>query len=67
MTIDQIREHVVQLSDPEKGLLAGDILASMAPPEYDVSDEEALERTRELESGEVKDISFDELKRRVGR
>ncbi|MCF6312044.1 MAG: addiction module protein [Verrucomicrobiales bacterium] len=67
MTVDQIREQVVLLSDQEKSLLAGDILASIAPSTYDVSDDEVIERVQELEEGKVQDISFDELKRRLGR
>jgi len=35
---------------------------SESQPDYDVSDEEVLERKRELDSGEVADISFEELK-----
>ena len=67
MTLEQIREQVVHLSDQEKGLLAEDILTSMPPPEYDVSDEDVQQRIRQLEVGEIEDISFDELKKRIGR
>jgi|GEM_PF-1456528 len=67
MTVDQIRKEADQLSDAQKGQLASDILASMEPPAYDVPDEDVIARVRELENGEVEDISFAELKRRVGR
>ena len=67
MTWEQLKEEVNELSDEQKGRLASDLLASMAPPSYDVSDEEVMERARQLESGEVEDISFGELKQRLGR
>lgn len=67
MTIDEIRKEVQALDDSDKGLLAGELLESMKPSEYWVSDEEVHERARQLESGEVEGITFDELRRRLGR
>ena len=67
VTLEQLKEEANELSDEQKGRLASDLLASMAPPSYDVSDEEVIERIRQLESGEVADISFGELKKRMGR
>lgn len=61
MTVDQIREHAVELSDMEKGQLASDSLASMAPSKYDVSDEEVLQRVREAEEDPTIMITHDEL------
>jgi hypothetical protein len=39
-----------------------DLLATLHHPDYDVSDEEVAKRVEETESGEVEDISFEELK-----
>ncbi|MEO0413531.1 MAG: hypothetical protein AAF226_01110 [Verrucomicrobiota bacterium] len=67
MTLTEIKTEAEALDDKEKGILAENLLSSMAPPPYWVSDEEVLERARQLETGEVQGISFEELKRRVGR
>lgn len=67
MTLAEIRSQTKNLDDEEKGILAEELLCSMAPPSYSVSDDEVMERVRQLESGEVEGISFEELKRRVGR
>jgi hypothetical protein len=67
MTLQEIRSEATSLCDLDKGKLATDLLSMIKPSEYWVTDEEALERVRQLESGEVKEISFDELKKRIGR
>ena len=67
MTLEELKEEANMLSDEQKGRFASDLLASMTPPSYDVSDEEVMERSRQLESGEVEDISFGELNKRLGR
>ena len=67
MTLQEIRSEATSLCDLDKGKLVTDLLSMITPSQYWVTDEEALERVRQLETGEVKEISFDELKRRIGR
>lgn len=67
MTLQEIRSEATSLCDLDKGKLVADLLSMITPSEYWVTDEEALERVRQLESGEVKEISFDELKKKLGR
>lgn len=67
MTIDEIRKEVRKLTDTEKARLAEDLLIEIEPSSYWVSDEEVHQRVRELETGEVEDISFEELKHRLGK
>lgn len=67
MTIDEIRIKTQSLDDSEKGILAEELLQSIAPSDYSVTDEEVHERARQLESGEVEGITFEELKKRLGR
>jgi hypothetical protein len=67
MTLQEIKNEASSLCDLDKGKLASELLSMITPSEYWVTDEEALERVRQLESGEVEEISFDELKKRIGR
>ena len=67
MTLQELKSEAQTLCDQEKGTLAAELLSMMSPSDYWVSDEEVLERVREIESGEVEEISFKELKRRLGK
>ena len=67
MTAEQILEEVARLPKESRGDLAAEIIASLGQPDYDVTDAKVAERVRELESGEVQDISSDELRARMGR
>ena len=67
MTIDEIRLEAKSLDDSEKGQLAKELLDMIPPSEYWVTDDEVHERVRQLEDGELQDISFEELKSRLGR
>jgi hypothetical protein len=67
MTLQELKSEVVSLCDLEKGKLAEDLLSMIKPSDYWVTDEEALERVRQLETGEVQEITFSELKKRIGR
>ena len=67
MNLEQIRQEIITLSEKDKGLLAGDILSSMRPSQYHVSDEGVAKRVEETASGRVQDISFDELRRRFNK
>jgi hypothetical protein len=62
MSIEELREEATRLPETERGQLIVDLLATLTDPDYDVSDEEVARRVAETESGEVEDISFDELK-----
>ena len=67
MTLEEIRSEAKSLDDSEKGSLAADLLEMITPSEYWVSDEEVLERVRQLETGEAEEITFTELKKRLGK
>jgi len=62
MSIEELREEATRLPETERGQLIVDLLATLTDRDYDVSDEEVARRLAETESGEVEDISFDELK-----
>ena len=62
MTIEELRDEARRLPAKERGSLAADLLESLGPADYDVSDEEVLRRVAESESGEAADISFEELR-----
>ena len=62
MTVEELSAEASKLSERERGLLAANILSTLEPGAYDVSDEEVLRRVEESKSGSVRDISFDELK-----
>jgi Glu-tRNA(Gln) amidotransferase subunit E-like FAD-binding protein len=61
-TVDSIVSQASELSDRERAAIVERLLEGLPTPNYDVSDEEVQERRRELESGEVEDISLAELK-----
>ena len=65
MTVDELRKEAEQLSENERGHLVADLLASFGVPHYDVSDDEVTRRVTETESGDVEDISYEELRSRV--
>lgn len=62
MTVEELSAEASKLSERERGSLAANILSTLEPGAYDVSDEEVLRRVEESKSGSVSDISFDELK-----
>ena len=61
-TVDSIVSQASELSNTERAAIVERLLEGLSTPNYDVSDEEVQERRRELESGEVEDISLAELK-----
>ena len=63
MTIEEIEAQVDRLPQDERGTLISRLIESLGAPEYDVSDEEVRRRVNEVESGEVQDISHEELLR----
>lgn len=61
MSVEEIRAQAKHLSRKEQGDLVSALIEDLGRPDYDVSDEEVLERVRQIESGEVQDISHEEL------
>ena len=62
MSIEELKQEATRLPETERGQLIVDLLATLHQADYDVSDEEVSRRVKETESGEVEDISFEELK-----
>ncbi len=67
MKIAEIEKEALTLSEQERGHLAAVLLATLPPPETDVSDEEVWQREAEMESGRVQPISHEEFVRVVER
>ncbi len=68
--ISQVREWPpmnTKLSEPDRAELAAFLLGSLEEAHHWVDDEEALERQRELESGEVKGLNLAEFRQACGR
>ncbi len=63
MTLEEIQKQAESLPETERGELVASLLSTFLGPDHDVSDEEVEQRRRELDSGEVEDISFEELKK----
>jgi hypothetical protein len=62
MTVDQIEREAAALPAIDRGRIASALLRSLPQGAYDVSDEEVAQRFNEMETGEVDDVSFSELK-----
>ena len=72
MSIDQIAAEALRLPPKQRALLAESLWESLADPdETETNDAEAialaLERDRQIESGEVKPISHEEMMARLRR
>ncbi|MDA1005402.1 MAG: hypothetical protein O3A87_02830 [Verrucomicrobia bacterium] len=67
MGVEELKREAELLSEKDRGDLIAELLATFRPDAYDVSDEEVSQRVAETDSGEVKDISFDELKAGIHR
>ena len=65
VSLAEFKEQAAALSVEQRASLASFLLHSLPDPEYDVSDEEAAERLRQMKSGEVETISMDELRKGV--
>jgi hypothetical protein len=65
VSLAESKEKAAALSVEQRASLASFLLHSLPDPEYDVSDEEAAERLRQMKSGEVETISMDELREGV--
>ena len=60
-----LQAQALALTEEDRAAMASALLHSLEPPAYEVSDEEVLQRRGELESGEVGEISHEELITRV--
>lgn len=67
MELAEIQREALALSEQDRASLAARILETLPPPLVDISDEEVDRREAELDSGEVKPISHEELVRRVAQ
>jgi hypothetical protein len=65
VSLAEFKEQAAALTVEQRASLASFLLHSLPDPEYDVSDEEATERFRQMKSGEVATISMDELRKGV--
>ncbi|MEW6156892.1 MAG: addiction module protein [Verrucomicrobiota bacterium] len=65
MKLQEIQNEALSLSDEDRAALALSLLETLAVSETDLSDEEALRRDAEMESGKVKPQSHEEFVRRV--
>ena len=61
MNVEEIRREVRHLPRPKQGELIARLLEDFGSSDYDVSDVEVSRRVRETGSGEVADISHEEL------
>ena len=63
--LPEIEQEALLLSDRERAALAATLIETLPPPVFEISDEEAMRRDAELESGAVKALEHDEFVRRV--
>ncbi len=62
MGVEELKREARQLPEGEKADIISGLLSTFPSAEYDVSDAEVALRIAETESGEVQDISYEELK-----
>ena len=67
MKLEQIEQEAIALPEGQRVDLVCKLLDTLPVPGEVVSDEEVIERERELESGEVEALSHEEFVRRVQR
>ena len=65
MTLSQIQQEAVALSERERIDLVRTLSDTLPPAGTDVSDEEVALRERAMENGEVQPLSHEEFVRRV--
>jgi hypothetical protein len=67
MSFTEIEQQARALPGPQRAALVTALLDTFPPVGAEVSDEEAMQRDREMESGQVQPISHEEFVRRVER
>lgn len=65
MTLEAIQREALQLPIEQRGALISELLKTLGEPSFCGGDEEVAERVREIESGEVENISHEELLSRL--
>ena len=65
VTLAEIQEQVSSLPVGDRGKLASFIIEHLPVSDYDVSDEEVVERAREMNAGEVELLTWEQLRRGV--
>jgi hypothetical protein len=65
MSLAELRKQALDLPENERALLAASLLETLPPIETEVSDEQALQRDADLDSGLATEISHEEFARRV--
>ncbi len=67
MSVEELKREARQLPEQERADFVADLLTTFPTANYDVSDAEVAQRVAETESGEVQDISYDDLKEAIQR
>lgn len=62
-----LQDQALALGEEDRAAIASALLHSLEPLHYDVSDEEVLNRLKQLDSGEVKELSHEELMTQINR
>jgi hypothetical protein len=65
MRLQEIEQEALALSDGDRAALAVVLLETLGTPETEITDDEALRRDAEMESGEVPALSQEEFVRSV--
>lgn len=65
MKLQEIEQEALALSDEERAVLVLSLIDTLAAPATDTSDEEAMLRDAEMESGKVSPVAQEEFVRRV--
>jgi hypothetical protein len=65
VNLEEFKEQAAALPVEQRASLASFLLHSLPEPDYEVSDEEVVERLRQMKSGEVSTISMSELREGV--
>jgi hypothetical protein len=65
MELKQIEDEALALPDPVRAGLVWRLLQTLPLSGFEVSDEEILQRDRDMESGEIEPLSHEEFVRRV--
>jgi hypothetical protein len=65
VSLAEFKRQTAALPVEQRASLASFLLHSLPEPDYDVSNEEVVERLRQMKSGEVSTISMAELREGV--
>jgi len=65
VTLAEVQQQIALLTVEDRASLASYILHGLPASKYDVSDAEVSKRAHQMQAGEVKTISLDELRESV--